>query len=342
MTKVLSGLCGWVLTCLALSSAHAEGLPKLQYRAGGLDVRAHAGVIFQGAAFDKPQVPGGMDTHGRVEAYGLVNAEWVTSSGVVLGAHAEGYTNDTQADALNNDRIYGYVSTEWGRLEVGRQIGAGRRLALYAPLVGTGQIRGEFSRFAGSSALLWPYDTRQSFKLVYLTPPLGPLRLGVSWSPETVRFATRQKDGVELSAQLQQLVAGWVMGLSGAWSHANPGTPGLIGISSWSVGVQARRGSFVIGGAYVDRGDSNRTLPGFNQSEINMGVAWRAEKWDIGLAGVRSNSSTFDNRVLSLGGAWRITPWLTWRADANYLHERIRANPWRDGVVFVSEIEFHI
>jgi len=46
--------------------------------------------------------------------------------------------------------------------------------------------------------------------------------------------------------------------------------------------------------------------------------------------------------VLSLGGAWRITPWLTWRADANYLHERIRANPWRDGVVFVSEIEFHI
>ena len=338
--KTHVGITAAVAMIGAAGAAQGQSFPNLRYQAGPVELSARLAASVQGAVFDDPAGPSD-SPEGDFDASARLNAEWVFANGWVLGGRFEIDTDDRAVEDLQRDEIYGYFVTEYGRLELGEQDGPADVLAFHAPIVGLGQIRGDFVRYAGSQALLSPFDTRDSFKVVYLSPPIFGLRGGVSYAPEfksnaddpNPRARTIQNDAIELGLQYQRPVGNWIVGVSGSYvtADADPITE-RADLDSWSVGLQFRRNKLIIAGAYVDRGDSNR-LSDFDQWEVNAGVSWRDDRWGAGVSAAIQDTEISENRLVGLGGYFDITRWFTVRADVVYIDEDIG-----DGVVALGEL----
>jgi hypothetical protein len=345
--RLLSASCFAALT-LCAGTAHAQSL--LTTQVGEVELSARITASAQGAFFQAPFAADD-DTDGNLDASVRLNAEWIAANGWILGARFEYDTSDRAAEDLQRDEAYIYLSTNYGRFEVGEQDGPADVLSFSAPVVGLGQIRGDFSLYAGQGALLSPLDTSDEFKLIYLSPPIAGLRGGVSWSPDFKRNQDESRardrtlvDNVfELGLQYQRPVGDWLLGLSGTYvtGEADPITT-RADWSSWSVGVEARRGPLVIGAAYVDRGNSNRRERNFDQWELNGGVAWMEDKWGAGVSAATTQSSVRDQDTYGVGGYYTINDYVGLRADAVYFTERRPGFGSDGGFVLLAEIEFRI
>lgn len=330
----------WSMGILAFAASPA--VAEIRLNLGEVAITANGGVSFTGALADQAGMPGGFDHDGDIDASGSVNAEWITDSGLILGVTASGDTADNRPDTLKNDRIYSYFASEWGRAEIGLTSGPARRMSFAAPLVGAGQIRGDFARYANVSALLWPLDSRQAFKLAYFSPPVAGFRMGASWAPRSRRFGAVQRDVYEVGVQYERPIGDWVVGASGAYVHGNADTPGLRNINSWSVGFQLRNGKLVLGGALVDRGNSNRFGPDLDQTEINAGIAWRDDGWSLGSSFARQRSNVRDVDLVGFGGSVDVGRHITLTTDIVALRQRLPARSWSSGLVLLSGIDLHL
>ena len=251
----------------------------------------------------------------------------------MYGVRAEAQEGVRRSEALAADEIYAYFASELGRFELGRQDGAADVMSFHAPVMALGQIRGDFAEYAGINASLSPTDTRDSPKLVYLSPPVRGVRFGVSYAPEfTVnkdaadpRRRIIQENAIEAAAQYSRPLAGdWSLGASIAFARgsADPQTQ-RRDLSSWSTGVELRREELVIGAAYVDNGDSNDAQP-VNEREWNAGVAWRTERWGAALSLARNESIPLDLSLVGVGGFYSINEHIVLRADTVRIDERPR------------------
>jgi len=334
---------------LAAQAAQAE-LPRLQYEFEGFDIRLSGGVAGQVAAFSDDDATT-KSPDAQVDLFARLNIQWTSPDGLIIGANIQENSRRRESEVLEAGEIYGFVASEYGRLEVGRQDGPADTLAFAAPLVALGQVRGEFSSYAGSRALLRPIDTRDDFKVIYLSPPIEGLRGGISWSPEAnqnqdaenPRSRVIVKDAFELGLQYQQVVGDWILGASGsyAFGNADPITT-RADLSSWSVGVDARRGPLRIGGAYVDRGDSNRLARGFDQWEINGGIGWVETLWGVAASTAYTKASDRENRLFGLGGYYRVSPNIELRADLVQFREERFGLSVDDGIVGIFEVQLSI
>jgi len=332
------------------AAAAQDGLPKLEIQRDGFDIRLTAGAAAQGAVFDDED-PATDSPDGKIDLFARLNAQWTSPGGILIGFNAEQNSRRRASEVLNAGEIYGFVASDYGRVEVGLQDGPAETLAFAAPLVALGQVRGEFARYAGTQALLRALDTQDAFKVIYLSPPINGLRGGVSWSPKVRRNADAvdSRDRIDVSnafefgLQYQQPVGDWILGASGSYAtgKADPLTT-RANLDSWSIGAEARRGSLRIGGAYVDRGDSNRIDRGFNQWEVNGGIGWVTPDWGVSGSAAYNKSSLLKNRLVGIGGYYRIHPNIELRADVVRFNEEPLALPKRDGVVSVIEVLFTI
>ena len=325
-------------------------VPELRIQSGGFDIRLTAGVALQGALIDDNQ-PNNDTSDGELDLFARINAEWTSPGGILIGANIEQSNNDRETETLDTGEIYGFAAGTFGRFEIGRQDGPADVLAFHAPQVGLGQVRGDFSRYAGSQALMSALDTRDSFKLIYLSPPISGLRGGISWSPKAKqnadavnpRLRTIVKDAVELGLQFQQPVGDWILGVSGGYAFGNADAiTTRADLDSWSIGTEARRGPLRLGLAYVDRGDSNRLTPGFNQSEINGGMAWVEDKWGVSFSVAQTDASTQKITLFGLGGFYNLTPNIQLRADIVNFREKRAGDPVEKGTVGLLELQFSI
>jgi hypothetical protein len=340
MTKSLQRIAATASLLLSIPAALA-----FERQVGPVNVELRIGAGAQVGTFDDPQTGlSGDDSDFTWSA--VLNIERVTDGGALFGVHLEVDDGGRQVEDLARDELYIFYSSDIGRFELGEQDGAADVLSLRAPLVGLGQIRGEFSRYAGSSALLSPFDTGDAAKLVYVSAPFNGLRFGASYAPRyelneddpNPRNRTLQRDGIELGVQYQRPVGDWALGVSGAWVTAQADAiTQRADIDSWSVGLQARRDKLVIGGAFVERGDSNR-LALTNQDEFNVGVAWRDEKWGVALSSAFGKSEALDSRLVALGGFWNIGEYFVLRADLVHIDERRPVLPAENGFVAVVEL----
>jgi predicted porin len=340
----------FVAASSAWSGAALAEVPELRIQSGGFDIRLTAGVGAQGALIDDNQ-PNNDKSDGEIDLFARLNAEWTSPGGILIGANIEQTNNDRETETLNTGEIYGFVAADFGRIEIGKQDGPADVLAFHAPQVGLGQVRGDFSRYAGSQALLSALDTRDAFKIIYLSPPISGLRGGISWSPEAKQNAnaanprsrTIVKDAVELGLQFQQPFDDWIVGISGgyAFGNADPITT-RADLNSWSIGAEAKRGPLRFGFAYVDRGDSNRLVRGFNQTEINTGISWVDDKWGISFSAARAEASTQTNKLFGIGGYYSLTPNIQLRADVVNFREKRRGDPLEKGTVGLLEVQFSI
>lgn len=350
---MLRTLCGAVIGTVlsAGTSAQAdEGLPKLEVQWEGFDIRLSGGAAAQGAVFNDDEVTTD-SPDAKVDLFARLNAQWTSPGGIIIGANVEQNSRRRASEVLEAGEIYGFVASDYGRVEVGLQDGPADTLAFAAPLVALGQVRGEFSRYAGTQALLRALDTQDAFKVIYLSPPIGGLRGGVSWSPKVRRNPTavdsreriELKNAFEFGLQYQQPVGDWILGASGGYAtgEADPITT-RADLNSWSVGAEARRGPLRIGAAYVDRGDSNRLDRGFDQWEVNGGVAWVTNDWGVAGSAAYTKASDRKNRLIGIGGFYQLHPNIQIRADVVQFREERFLVSVNDGIASVVEIAFTI
>ncbi|MFN3865067.1 MAG: porin [Erythrobacter sp.] len=333
-----------------MAQAEEQGLPRLEAHWEGFDIRLTGGVAVQGAVFNDDVVTTD-SPDARVDLFARLNAQWTSPGGIIIGVNAEQNSRRRASEVLDAGEIYGFVSSDYGRIEVGLQDGPADTLAFAAPLVALGQVRGEFSRYAGTQALLRALDTQDAFKVIYLSPPIGGLRGGVSWSPKVRRnaAAVNSRDRIEVDnafefgLQYQQPVGDWILGASAGFvtGEADPITT-RQDLRSWSIGAEARRGPLRIGGAYVDRGDSNRLAPGFDQWEVNGGVGWVTPEWGVAGSAAYTKASDRKNRLFGVGGYYRIHPNIELRADVVQFREERFLISVNDGIASVVEVQFTI
>jgi Gram-negative porin len=335
---------------LPTAAAHAAipELPELRLERGGLDIRL-GGVVSGQTALVEENRPGKARLATGYDASVRINAEWVTKGGLLFGAYVDQGRISRETEVLQTGEAFGFVSSDFGRVEVGLQDGGNEQLAFRAPIVGLGQVRGDFSRYAGSQALLVSPDSGDAFKIVYLSPPVAGFRAGVSWAP---KFQRNQRDPdptdriivrdvIEIGGSFQQPVGDWVLGVSSGYvtGRAAPET-GRRGLKSWNVGLDVRNGPLRIGGSFVDRGDSNRRTPGFNQREISAGVAWVKPRWGASASIARTSASTERNRLVAVGGYYALNRNIQIRADITRFVERDVGSTPRRGVVGLLELAF--
>jgi predicted porin len=352
--QILCAVSGATLAGMVLTSATAaradEGLPRLEVQWQGLDIRLSGGAAAQGAVFNDDEVTTG-SPDAQIDLFARLNAQWTSPDGILVGINVEQNSRRRASEVLEAGEIYGFVASDYGRVEVGLQDGPADTLAFAAPLVALGQVRGEFSRYAGTQALLRALDTQDAFKVIYLSPPVAGLRGGVSWSPKVRRNADavnlRERievnNAFEFGLQYQQPVGDWILGASAGYAtgEADPLTT-RADLNSWSVGAEARKGPLRIGGAYVDRGDSNRLDRGFDQWEVNGGVGWVTPEWGVAGSVAYTKASDRDNRLFGVGGFYQLHPNIQVRADVVQFREEQLLIGVNDGVAAVMEVLFTI
>ena len=333
------------LATAAIFVPFSQQATALERQWGPVNVELQVGAGAQAGAYEDPQTGLSGDDSDFTWSASL-NLEAITDGGAVYGLHLEVDDGGRQVEDLARDELYVYYATDIGRFELGEQDGAADVLSLRAPLVGLGQIRGEFARYAGTTALLSPFDTSDAFKFVYTSAPFNGLRFGASYAPKyqsnesdpNPRNRTLQRDGLELAAQYQRPVGDWSLGVSGAWVTAQADAiTTRADIDSWSVGLQARREKLVLGGAYVSRGDSNR-LANTDQTEFNVGVSWREEQWGAALSAAVGESVAVDSRLIGVGVYRNLGQYFVLRADLVHIEERRPSLPTVDGYVAVVEL----
>jgi predicted porin len=185
-------------------------------------------------------------------------------------------------DIFDNDtieRLFAFVQTGFGRLEIGEQDGAGYALALTGP-----EIDPQVSLEARTISLFRSPVTHRDFaqffkqvtaaqsssnyaKLNYLSPRLFGVQIGASFTPQTLRTPlpwtgnpsnrpSTQRDIWELAANYTGYVSGVAIGFSGAYAQGSERqkAPGGEGLYDWSLGAELAYSvedtKLTIGGAY--------------------------------------------------------------------------------------------
>jgi hypothetical protein len=334
------------LLVFLLALIPAAPVAALEYQAGEVNVDVILAASVQGATFEAGP-DGESDSDTNLLAFARLNLEWISDAGRVYGIRTEAQDGVRRSEDLSADEIYAYFASELGRFELGRQDGAADVMSFHAPIIALGQIRGDFAEYAGINASLSPTDTRDSPKLVYLSPPVRGVRFGVSYAPEfTVnqdaaisRRRIIQDNAIEAAAQyVRPLANDWSLGASVALARgsADPETE-RRDLSAWSTGLELRREELVIGAAYVDNGDSN-DLTLTDERELNAGIAWRGERWGAAFSWARNESIPIDFSLVGVGGFYSINEHIVLRADTVFIDERPREGPRGSYYVMLLEV----
>jgi hypothetical protein len=318
---------GLLLAMIAAAPARA-----LDRQFGEVGAELILATAAQGATY-KDGPDGNSESDGNLLGLARLNLEWISDAGRVYGVRAEIGHGTRRSEDLSADELYAFFSSELGRFELGRQDGAADVMSFHAPVMALGQVRGDFSEYAGANASLSATDTRDSPKFVYLSPPLRGVRLGVSYAPEFAinksasdpRRRIVQKDAIEAAAQyVMPLADDWSLGASIALVRGTAARETLRrDLSSWGTGVELRREELAIGAAYVDNGDSNDATR-IDEREWNAGVAWRTERWGAAFSWAHNETVPINMSLVGVGGFYSITDHIVLRADAVSIDERRR------------------
>lgn len=315
---------------------------------GKLQLRGRLSASVQLGAFDPVENPmAGTRTDTEIDGSARFSLEYTADNAWVFGVVADVDSGQEQIEGFERDEFYVYAASEYGRVEIGENDGPADTLSFHSPRVGLGQVRGDFARYSGTVALLSPFDSRDSAKVTYLSPPIEGLRIGIAYAPEfelnpddpIPTRRTLQEDVIELGAQYVQPFGDFVVGLSGAYIYgSSDAVTGREDIESWSAGVEIRRGKLTAGAAYVDRGRSNLFPTSEEESEWNAGLAWNEERWAIAASLAIGDERGGTNSRYGIGGEYEITQNVYIAADAVLIEEEDALGVSEDGAVGIVEL----
>ena len=270
-----------------VASALALDAPEWQW--GDLEFRLGGdagGTLFTAHEDDGPASPGGYDDTG-VSGIATTNlrVQRIFDNGMVMGARGYVllYHDALSSDLYNNDtieKLYGYVQTGFGRVELGEADGAGYQIGLTGPesvplvnLEGAGISLFRDPVTGGDFGSLFTHVTAvQSSsnyaKLSYISPRLFGAQIGASFTPHAVRapipFAGNPEDVAnnqdalwEIAASYSDYLGGVAVGVSAAYAHASlrDRTPGHANLTDWAIGSQF---AYTIGAVKLSAGADYR------------------------------------------------------------------------------------
>jgi outer membrane protein OmpU len=248
-----------------------------------------------------------------------VNADGKADNGLLYGVKIE---IDSSGSSLEYDEANLYVAGAWGRIELGDQDGASDQLAVFAPVVGIGQLDGDYADYIGElgAATYYVPDSSDATKATYFTPTFAGLRAGISYAPEddggdsVIRNEADRgdfSDFIEAGVNYSGEFSGFSVALGAGYSQAEANAAGADDPSAWQAGAQVGFGGFAVGGGYVDMDDTGL------KNSWNAGVSYAT-----GPFGVAVNYYTHDGEegvsdldLIAIGGTYTVAPGLVVQAD---------------------------
>lgn len=271
------------LTVLALSplSTNAQesrsfadrlALEPIQWEFDNTEVRIGGnvgGALYTASQEGGPGFPDGYENSGASALVeGNLRIQRTFDTGLVLGARSDVliYRDRLSNDNYDNDtvqRLYVFLQTGFGRVEVGQADGAAHTLGLTGPIVDervslenrnvslfrdptTGDNFAEFFE-----QITTVQSSSNYAKISYTTPRLFGIQLGAAFTPQAVRTplpftgnpsdAPNQQRAIwEIAASYTGYFSGWAVGVTGGFAHGRlmNRTPGHDNLVDWAIGTQ--------------------------------------------------------------------------------------------------------
>lgn len=202
------------------------------------------------------------------EARATVRAQRIFDTGLILGAGADFllYRDKFSGDQYDNDtveKVFLFVQTGFGRVEVGEQDGAGYTLGLSGPITNE-EVTLENRNISLFRDPLTGDDFAQKFqsvtavqstsnfaKAVYMSPRLFGLQVGASFTPQMIRspapFTGNPADQPDLQQNIWEIAANYTTYVSDVAVGFSAGlargslknrTPGADDLYDWAIGAQ--------------------------------------------------------------------------------------------------------
>lgn len=279
------------------------------------------GALFTAAQDGGPGYPGGYENSGTTAGVTTnIRLQRTFDNGLVAGVRTDFllYRDRLSSDNFDNDtveRLFVFIQTGFGRVEIGQQDGAAYTLGLTGPLVDQ-QVTLESRNFA----LFRDPTTGEDFgaffnqvttvrnssnyaKINYVSPRLFGVQIGVAFTPQTVRtplpFTGNPSDDPnqqhalwEFATSYTGYFSGISLGVTGGFAHGRlkNRTDGRDDFYDWAVGTQVAYSlsdtKLSVGGAY--RGTNaylleiEQVLDGSRSRMVQLSTTLEKATWLIG------------------------------------------------------------
>lgn len=265
-----------------------------------------------------PSDPDGYDrgvASGELRSW--MRAERTFDNGMVFGVRTDLLLlhDHLSGDIYGSDtleRLFGFVQTGFGRVEIGEVDGAGYSLALTGP-----EIDPQVSLEQRSISLFRDPDTGRDFgrffeqvtavqsssnyaKINFLSPRLLGLQMGASFTPDTVRTPlpgtgnpqmNAQHDIWEVAVNYTDYISDVAVGLSAGYAHGSQRQPTALGDDLYDLSVGAEF-------AYS-----------IDDTKLTLGGAWReTNAWLLNVYDVQQGAATEGEHFSATAerGPWRL------------------------------------
>lgn len=230
-----------------------------------------------------------------------LNGEVALDNGITAGAHMELLADRT--DDMAVEESYLYLSSSWGRVNMGEEDGIAYLLQVGAPSADdkVDGIRPDIGTFTdgtgGTANVGGTIDYAQdpfgySNKLTYITPVFNGFQAGVSFTPSVSDADLDALAGAALSDEVNDLENGWEvaaryegsfdaidLAIGAGYSAADleEDQAGDDDYNEWNVGANLGWGAFGLGAAYVNAEGGPDAANGF------LGDGNEQETWVAGV-----------------------------------------------------------
>jgi len=254
------------------SFADRLALEPIQWEFENNEIRlggSAGGALYTASQEGGPGFPDGYENSGASALLtGNIRVQRTFDTGLVLGARGDIliYRDRLSGDNYDDDtvqRLYIFLQTGFGRVEVGQVDGAAYTLGLTGPIVDqhvtleghrislfrdptTGEAFDDFFQQITTVQASSNYA-----KISYTTPRLFGIQLGAAFTPQAVRTPlpftgnpsddpNQQRAIWEVAASYSGYFSGWAVGVTGGFAHGRlmNRTPGHDNLVDWAIGTQ--------------------------------------------------------------------------------------------------------
>ncbi len=195
-----------------------------------------------------------------------INAEGTADNGLVYGFHTEIEVDQQDGGADNNvEESYVYLSSNFGRVNLGSEDGANYLLQVAAPSADANidGIRQYIQPIRGLGGLDYANDaTGQEQKVTYLSPVFSGFQVGGSYTPDVADDEVTGltgfnldddglAEGYEASARYEGVFNNVGFAVGSGFTQVNVDGAGTDDLQQWNVGTDLDIGAFGIGAVYT-------------------------------------------------------------------------------------------
>lgn len=260
-----------------------------------------------------------------------INAEGTADNGLVYGFQVE-MNVDGHDDASTVKESYVYLSSNFGRINLGSEDGANYLLQVAAPSADSNidGIRQWINPLNGVGAIDYANDiTGQEEKVTYLSPVFSGFQFGASYTPDVNDLDTSGLSGFNLdntggdawegAARYEGVFnnVGFAVG-AGYTRVDDDGGLAAGDIDQWNVGLDLDIGAFGIGAAYTETNDDAADLDTWV-----VGADYTTGPFQFGASYLNSDVVGGDVDRYTGGVIYTAAPGLTFRGSVSHIETDI-------------------